>query len=934
MTFKHLHNKYIDDKSNQTVNMIKLSIIIPVYNCIQYTTQVVTEIQQYTSNAYELIIVDNGSTDGTPAFLKDLKSQGKIELVVNESNLGFAHANNQGIEISRGEYVIFLNNDVLLHPGWDDLLLNTFKKSNIGAAGPITNNCAGDQCEKYQCKNVNPVDYLAKADQITKLNKGGVTILSNLVGFCLMVPRIILKHIKGFDEKFRTGNYEDNDLCVRIQLLGYELAVAEDCLIYHYGSKTFSGNNYKYNKILSKNAKYFQKKWGAVFSGAGYSIPDIKNKECNIVNENYLLMTGLEAEPESEEQFPFVAKIARLGKTIELYEANEHHKAFLECATCINDRPFHPEAYLQLVEIVLDKDDYKTAKTLASILLNMVPNWELARQLHAKLNQKFENNDIQWPNLSEHFRLQYFKNSIFQPEPLETYPRLTVCLIVKNEACNLPRCLLSIRSLAHEIIVLDTGSSDNSVDIARNYNCRVYTFVWNNDFSAARNKCLEYARGDWVLFLDADEELAPGASETIIEDMARPNILGYRLPLENVGSQLHGCNYVPRLVRNAPGLHFIGKIHETIHASVLVVMKQWNMEQVIGKTKILHHGYKPEALESKNKLQRNLELYEEALEELPDEPSIMMNYAHDLNHDGQKERAQQIYEDILKIFEQHKKEHITPEVREQFIHNYGVFLAQHLKMRELSEVMNSRTARETGPVANVHYMAGLGLMNCNKFREAIPELEASMEKAYDDTLAPCVPDVRTWKPKHLLANCHASVGNELKAIRLWEEVISECDDSPDPFHDYARFLSTLERNKEALEILLKGLKVQGDTRKIWELGCGVVNKDPELAEMSLEWTEEALKHHPDSDVTNVRRGESLMKNGRFAEATEYFTRLSDRGEKTATAAQLVCRQLSNQADKHDSEIARGFVNEVTGWIDVLDKAPCAFDRELAEQLIR
>ena len=77
-----------------------------------------------------------------------------------------------------------------------------------------------------------------------------------------------------------------------------------------------------------------------------------------------------------------------------------------------------------------------------------------------------------------------------------------------------------------------------------------------------------------------------------------------------------------------------------------------------------------------------------------------------------------------------------------------------------------------------------------------------------------------------------------------------------------------------------------------------------------------------------------MKNGRFAEATEYFSRLSDRGEKTATAAQLVCIQLSNQGDERDPEIARGFVNEVTGWIDVLDKAPCEFDRELAEQLIR
>ena len=133
--------------------------------------------------------------------------------------------------------------------------------------------------------------------------------------------------------------------------------------------------------------------------------------------------------------------------------------------------------------------------------------------------------------------------------------------------------------------------------------------------------------------------------------------------------------------------------------------------------------------------------------------------------------------------------------------------------------------------------------------------------------------------------------------------------------------------------LLKGLQVKGETRKIWERACGIVNKDPELAEMSLEWTEEAVEHHPESDVTNVRRGESLMKNGRFAEATDYFSRLSGRGEKTATAAQLVCRQLSNQGGEHDPEIALSCANEVNGWIDVLEKAPCEFDRELAEQLI-
>jgi tetratricopeptide (TPR) repeat protein len=363
-------------------------------------------------------------------------------------------------------------------------------------------------------------------------------------------------------------------------------------------------------------------------------------------------------------------------------------------------------------------------------------------------------------------------------------------------------------------------------------------------------------------------------------------------------------------------------------------MNQWGMEQIIGKTKILHHGYCSEELKRKNKLQRNLELYDEALKELPDEPSIMMNYAHDLNHDGQTERAQKIYNKILEIFEKYPKEQITPEVREQFIHNYGVFLAQHLKMEELAEVMSSRTARETGPVANVHYMSAVGLMNCNRFQEAISELDASINKAFDDSLAPCVPDVRTWKPKHLLANCHASLGNELLAVRFWEEVIEVCGDSADPFHDYARYLSTLGRNKEALKVLLKGLEVEDDMRKIWELGSTIVNKDPEIAELSLEWTEEAVKHHPESDIINVRRGEALMKNGRFEEAADFFSRLSDRDEKTATAAKIICRQLSNKANESDRNVAQGCADEVNRWFDVLEKAPCKFDRELAQQLIR
>ena len=96
-------------------------------------------------------------------------------------------------------------------------------------------------------------------------------------------------------------------------------------------------------------------------------------------------------------------------------------------------------------------------------------------------------------------------------------PALSVCLIAKNEERFLPQCLRSVRALASQIVVVDTGSTDRTVDIAREMRGRSAFLPWCDDFSAARNAALEHATGDWIFILDADEELMPGQAE-----VARP----------------------------------------------------------------------------------------------------------------------------------------------------------------------------------------------------------------------------------------------------------------------------------------------------------------------------------------------------------------------------------------------------------------------------
>src|SRR3954470_19000741 len=90
-------------------------------------------------------------------------------------------------------------------------------------------------------------------------------------------------------------------------------------------------------------------------------------------------------------------------------------------------------------------------------------------------------------------------------------PSLSVCLVTRNEEANLPRALASVRGLANEVVVAETASADRTAQVAEGLGARVYPFAWDDDFAAARNAALERATSEWVLWLNPDEELAPGS---------------------------------------------------------------------------------------------------------------------------------------------------------------------------------------------------------------------------------------------------------------------------------------------------------------------------------------------------------------------------------------------------------------------------------------
>jgi len=149
---------------------------------------------------------------------------------------------------------------------------------------------------------------------------------------------------------------------------------------------------------------------------------------------------------------------------------------------------------------------------------------------------------------------------------------LSLCLIVKDEERNLPRCLDSVPGLAGEIIVVDTGSTDRTPDIAAGYGAKVIPFDFTMvDFAAARNHAIASASGRWILMLDADETLDPASAPAIERLLTLDENAGYYLERYNHASDSDHPNldYVIRLFPNRPNYRYRGRVHETIDASLL-----------------------------------------------------------------------------------------------------------------------------------------------------------------------------------------------------------------------------------------------------------------------------------------------------------------------------------------------------------------------------
>lgn len=243
------------EKSSRPLGLT--SIVILAWNQLFYTRMCIESVRRYTDVPYELILVDNGSTDGTGEYFDSIPG---AVVIKNPENRGFAAGCNQGIRAARGDYILLLNNDTVVSYNWLSNLINCLESNpEIGIVGPVSNYVSGVQLISTKYQSLEEMHQFAR--EFNRPDPSRWFDTERLVGFCMLIRRSVIDRIGLLDEDFGIGNFEDDDYCLRARKAGFRLVCAGDTFVHHFGNKTFAGNKVDLDSLLAENRIKFCRKW-------------------------------------------------------------------------------------------------------------------------------------------------------------------------------------------------------------------------------------------------------------------------------------------------------------------------------------------------------------------------------------------------------------------------------------------------------------------------------------------------------------------------------------------------------------------------------------------------------------------------------------------------------------------------------------------------
>jgi GT2 family glycosyltransferase len=240
-----------------------VSIIIVTFNNLALSRLCLESLLRSTDYSnYEVIVVDNNSSDETRSFLTEISGLEKnLKIILNDVNYGFAKANNQGLEISSGDYLVLLNNDTIVPPGWLSRLIRHLQDPQVGMVGPLTNFVGNESKIKATYRTWAEMEEFSQ--NLIWVNDLKIADIHMLAMFCVAMRRDVFEQAGPLDEQFGIGMFEDDDYSLRIKRLGYRLICAADCFVHHFGQAAFGKliNEGRYDNLFNENRARFENKW-------------------------------------------------------------------------------------------------------------------------------------------------------------------------------------------------------------------------------------------------------------------------------------------------------------------------------------------------------------------------------------------------------------------------------------------------------------------------------------------------------------------------------------------------------------------------------------------------------------------------------------------------------------------------------------------------
>ncbi|MGQ9603132.1 MAG: tetratricopeptide repeat protein [bacterium] len=407
--------------------------------------------------------------------------------------------------------------------------------------------------------------------------------------------------------------------------------------------------------------------------------------------------------------------------------------------------------------------------------------------------------------------------------------RLSVCMIVKNESRNLPTAIESVRSIADEIVVVDTGSTDESPEVARRLGARVIEHPWNGDFSSARNAAIDEARFEWILFLDADETVDKTSYEEI-RNAINGDADAYFVSIESRVRAKTGkifVNTFPRLFRRIDGVRFEGRVHEQILPS----LERCGARVKASTIMINHSGYDLPKEKLEAKLKRNLELLLQDLRSDPSNVTTLFHLGETYTLLGDYQRAAKYYRLAL------SEKDFPPEVKAVIHQNLASALIKLGKYEEaLREV--STALRLDHTLLSARLVKASALFGGKRYNDAEKEItqyirEAEKKKRTAVFRLDFAPDISSALV--LIARCRIAKGDWKGAESYLKESL-RTGRNPDANILLGRLAFEQMRFADAVIYFKEAVKICGDDEVLYfelakaYVACGAVNEAVEVME--------------------------------------------------------------------------------------------------------